>query len=159
MNTLKLCIDPGVYAIAWAIGYNGALIACGYYPTSKVLSIAKAKSENHVKTLLRNFDDTVDKQLFIEKPIHQRNRAINQQDIKNLLVIAKACAVLPDTHMVTPSAWKGTIPKDKHQPRILAMLHHNEQVILKYCRNNNATDHNIIDAIGLFLWTEKRLKR
>lgn len=156
---VTLTIDPGVYAIAWAIGYNGFLHDCGYYYTSKNLAESAKKAKHFIKDLLSNYTNC-EKKLYIEKPTIQRSRNINQQDVINLLFIANACAVLPNTIMVKPATWKGTVPKEIHQPRITGLLTHEETMIYTHCRTGDKElDHNIVDAIGIFLWSQKRLKR
>ena len=51
--------------------------------------------------------------------------------------------------LVTPGYWKGQVPKDIHNARVLAKLTPDEADLVP-------DDHNAIDALGLLLWALER---
>jgi hypothetical protein len=164
MNQLKLCIDPGVKAIAWALGYNGILKACGYYPLGPCLATAAKRAQEMVTQYLTTTGyetKPVMSYVLVERPMYEKDRAINHQDVIDLAIIAGACAAGWDNPvLVEPMKWKGSIPKETHQPRITGSLTHEESIVFSTSRSGKKEiDHNIIDAIGIFLWAERRLQR
>ncbi len=59
--------------------------------------------------------------------------------------------------LVTPAQWKGAVPKEVHQPRILAALTAAEQGVLDAAKVAPTLKNNVVDAIGLGLWAVGRL--
>lgn len=59
---------------------------------------------------------------------------------------------------VEPHQWKGSVPKEIHQPRIWAKLNDKEKSILdKACQGMAPSKrHNVIDAVGIGLWAVGR---
>jgi hypothetical protein len=160
MNILRLCIDPGVSYLSWAYGFQAQLLGCGYYSLGKDLPKAAYNAQNFVKQFLFEMDFTPNKFVTIEKPVYEKNRAINHQNVLDLSLIVGACAVSENTIFITPNQWKGTCKKVIHQKRILPLLQPDELSVYENGKTRNKTlDHNIIDAIGILLWSEKRLKR
>ena len=56
-----------------------------------------------------------------------------------------------NVRMVAPGSWKGQVPKSIHNQRVLTRLSLVERTLV-------LDDHNVIDAIGLFLHTIGRMK-
>ena len=52
--------------------------------------------------------------------------------------------------LVTPGQWKGQVPKDIHNARVMAKLHGDELALVQ------GHDHNAIDSVGLLLWALER---
>lgn len=48
-----------------------------------------------------------------------------------------------------PREWKGQVPKDVHNRRILGKLSASERTILESCGVSQSLQHNVIDAVGL----------
>lgn len=163
MNTLRLCIDPGVSYLGWAYSYQQQMQGCGYHNIGKDLATAAYNAQFFVKAFMSNFDyyTNTKKYVIVEKPVYERNRAINHQHVMNLSLIVGACAsVEKDTYLIEPNKWKGTCKKSIHQRRIFPLLTPDELFVYENCKTGNkALDHNIIDAIGILLWSERRLKR
>ena len=162
-NQLKFCVDPGVSSLAWALGYNGVLRACGYYHLSKSLAEAAQQAAQLVHNYITKtgYERGTTSYLLVERPMFEKDRAINHQDVLNLSVIAGACvgAWSPNV-FVEPMKWKGSVPKEQHQPRITGTLSHAETLVYTSMRTGKKEiDHNIVDAIGILLWAERRLKR
>ena len=56
-------------------------------------------------------------------------------------------------YLISPADWKGSIPKSKHQPRIIAALSEAERALIP----TGALAHNAIDAVGIGLWALGRI--
>ncbi len=82
-----------------------------------------------------------------------RRSKATPQDLMDLNVIAGAMG----TEWVTPSEWKGHVPKDIHQPRILKALDARERALVLFV-NPPSLRHNAIDAIGIGLFALGRLR-
>jgi hypothetical protein len=161
MRTHKICIDPGVHYLGWAMG-SGVLTSCGYKQLSNYRSLDQSikLARTFVEHLLQCIPHNEVKHLIIEQPVFRRGSNINHQNIQNLMDIAEACSVMENTVLVDPMKWKGSVPKVPHQKRIMKTLTPEEISVYNQCRTGVAkNDHNIVDAIGIFLWSERRLKR
>lgn len=58
--------------------------------------------------------------------------------------------------LVHPHEWKGNVPKHIHNARVLAKLTPHERTLIPDLPK--AQLHNVIDAIGLFLWDTGRMR-
>lgn len=66
---------------------------------------------------------------------------------------ARGCKV----YTVAPRTWKGTVPKDKHQPRILSKLTPAELALVPKMPRAGRYQPDAVDAVGLGLWKLGRL--
>jgi hypothetical protein len=133
-------IDPGVHKSAIALWFRGALVFADDMPNVTVYRLA----EN-----LKNA------RVIVETPVLYPTKRKQHKDVRNLLAVAdklKALSVRP--FGVSPSAWKGQVPKKIHGNRIFAELRR-EEILAIVCIEN----HNTIDAVGLGLWFLGRLGR
>jgi hypothetical protein len=133
-----LAVDPGAHT-GWAWG-GDSLVSCG---------LAKRIEE---------IPDTTLDRLVIEIPHPGRGRA-SRQDINALservgAIVERVHA--PQVVRVSPIAWKGAVPKEIHNRRVLASLTPAEQVILADAQIPRSYVHNVIDAIGLWKWAKGR---
>ena len=96
-----------------------------------------------------------------EKPLLTHNRPVNAaadviQRGNDLIATAIRLGRLVEAsrpvqvRYVTPSQWKGQVPKDIHNARVLAKLSPDERALAE------GLDHNGIDALGLLLWALER---
>jgi hypothetical protein len=95
-----------------------------------------------------------------EKPLLTQHRPVNSspdiitrgndliQTAIRLGVYLEACQT-SDATLVYPGQWKGQVPKDIHNRRVLAKLTPAERALVP-------NDHNAIDATGLLLWALER---
>jgi hypothetical protein len=62
--------------------------------------------------------------------------------------------------LVWPHAWKGSVPKDVHNQRVLKTLTAEEVALLprRPRSKKNPYDHNCIDAVGIGLWKLGRMR-
>jgi hypothetical protein len=63
--------------------------------------------------------------------------------------------------LVEPHKWKGSTPKNIHQPRILKCLDYANTRVLEDGLEGVAVSkqHNVVDAVGLGLWRAGVLAR
>jgi hypothetical protein len=96
-----------------------------------------------------------------EKPLLTHNRPVNAAaDVvtrgNDLIATAVRLGRLVEASRplqvcyVTPSQWKGQVPKDIHNARVLAKLRPDELALAE------GLDHNGIDALGLLIWALER---
>lgn len=57
---------------------------------------------------------------------------------------------------VAPHDWKGSVPKEIHNARILAALTQEERALVPSA--GGKPDHNVVDAIGLSMWAWKKFR-
>lgn len=61
-----------------------------------------------------------------------------------------------ETVLVHPHEWKGSVPKHVHNERVLDRLTPHERTLIP--KLPKVQLHNVIDAIGLFLWDTGRMR-
>lgn len=99
--------------------------------------------------------------LVIEVPTVYQHSKADPQDIVKLAFNAGQWAATihkwPDCKVEKPHPiqWKGNVPKDIHNARVLSRLRTEETAILP--RLSKTKSHNMIDAIGLGLWRLRRM--
>lgn len=137
-----LAIDPGTHT-GWALFKDSLLVACGLGDPRT--------STAHV---MRDITDVI-----IEHPvIYSGGRTRNPNDVLKVAVNAGEWAGTYRqkalVRYVTPQAWKGSVPKDVHQPRILAKLAPKEAEVLEASlrRVAKSKHNNVVDAVGLGLF-------
>lgn len=62
-----------------------------------------------------------------------------------------------EAQTVYPRTWKGSVPKDVHNKRVLAALTDEERALLPRRPRAKDFDHNLVDAVGLGLWKLGRM--
>lgn len=140
-----LSIDPGLAnRLGWAFFYDGVLTGCGTRAT--------------IGSIYHKIDrSTV---IVVEEPqVYPVSKGDPNDLIKialdaGILIgsIAPGCLVLP----FKPHMWKGSVPKDIHQRRILKVAG-DIQSMLSLLRSSDRS--HAIDAIGLGLYHLGRLPR
>lgn len=102
--------------------------------------------------------------VIIEKPQwrpHEKKVDIN--DLINLAVMVGRFEQIYKSHgslveLVWPSTWKGSVPKNVHNQRVLACLTKDELSRVPVRPRARTPDHNCVDAIGLGLWKLGRMR-
>lgn len=153
-------IDPGVHHCGLAIWEFGALIWAG---------LVKGEHKDRPWLLADELNNVLDSfncspdHVVIEKPGTVGGRAI-RGDTNDLIALGitvggilftldvSGCCTID---LVTPSQWKGQLPKDKSQARSIGKLSSDEISRIEVPKNKaRATD--VWDAVGIGLWTLKR---
>ena len=141
-----LAIDPGK-STGWALFRREELSACGLVDPTK-----GERPPRH-----EGLDVCV-----VEVPCHQHsdtpsltNDLFKTAFRAGQLAESTGCR---DIVAVSPHAWKGSVPKDLHNERVLKRLTEDERKILyAACRADGkkvsvSLLNNVIDAVGLGLW-------
>jgi len=135
-----LSIDPGVHKSAVAFWHVNALVFADDLKNDEVFRLIKAVGYARV---------------VIETPVLYPTKRKQHKDVNDLLNVVKAMKGAAQTVVgVSPSAWKGQVPKKIHGNRIFNELSREEILAVVSIEN-----HNTIDAIGLGLWVLGRLGR
>lgn len=135
-----LSIDPGVHKSACAIFIDG------------LLTFADDLKNDQAFQLIKNTKNVV---VVVETPVLYPTKRKQHKDVARLLDIAKQMIKTSKTGVgVTPSAWKGQVPKKIHNKRVLSMLSDEEKRRVVSLKN-----HNTVDAVGIGLWFLQRCGR
>lgn len=139
-----LTIDPGTKCTGWAFFSGGVLEDCGL---SRATSIEE--HWHNLKLLIARADRVVS-----EKMYNRGDRTVRVQDLLELNLLAGRLA----REWVYPHEWKGYVPKNIHQPRIIKHMAVDERQILGGVRPLHLR-HNTVDAIGIGLVLLGRMER
>jgi len=145
-----ITIDPGA-CTGWALFTStGRLLVCGVHGDGEAVAWAE-----HITPGMR---------VLIERPDATRGakQKASPEDLAKLFMrvgayLERAEACGGEVTLVRPHAWKGTLAKEIHQPRIIAVLSLEERCLIP--KLPKTKKHNVIDAIGLGLWQVGRLAR
>jgi hypothetical protein len=155
-----VALDLGVHAVGLAIFRDGVLVHADTVTATRPRPPARAQREAEAIQLAWIVAATVGpgKQhaLALEIPVERTGgkRRARTADLISLGIVGGAClAALRPLRVVpvSPAGWKGTVPKETHQPLIWAALTPAEAATVR-------GDHNAVDAVGVGLWALGRLK-
>jgi hypothetical protein len=140
-----LAIDPGVDT-GWSLFLANRLVACG-------LGDPRHSTAHRIKDIAT---------VVVEKPYYYPGSPVNPNDLITLALCAGELAgryrQWAEIRYVFPFQWKGSVPKAKHHPRILAKLDASELAVLKSARRDavnpvqKSKEHNVLDSVGLGLF-------
>ena len=144
-----VAVDPGCEAMGWAIFHDHELVHCG---------LARGKSwydtARDLPTVVKHVD-----LLVVEHPQHYPKSPVDPNTLIKLGFNLGAAAVhFRPVKIVTPTPreWKGQTPKDIHNARVLRKLNDLERERFRGV-TIVSLQHNVLDAIGLGLWSLGRL--
>jgi hypothetical protein len=154
-----LTIDPGQRKgranLGWALFANDRLVEAD----------VESSSENAMPPGCYPFSTEQNPRFaIIEAPRwYPREHRIDTNDLLDLSVLvgelkrhfAERGA---NVELVYPRTWKGTVPKDIHNKRVLAALSKEELAVLPKRPRAKDYDHNVLDAVGLGLWKLGRMR-
>jgi len=130
---LLLAIDPGA-STGWAV-FGGQLLGCGL-------------GDPHVGRAQR---------VVIELPQVYPNHPVPPNDLVTLAFLAGryagGAAAGAEVSTVFPHQWKGNLPKDLCAIRVRAALTPAERTIVDAIDVPDKQKHNVLDAIGIGLFT------
>jgi hypothetical protein len=159
-RSLVLALDPGLQCTGAAIFRYGLLSqvhACRAYEQAD-LALSAKKIAAEVNALFAPNERISG--LVIELPkIYIGKVCADPRDIRDLAVLVGTMLghiganSSPETFLVEPRTWKGTIKKAIHHARIKAQLKENERAIALAAEDRfGARAHNVLDAVGLGLY-------
>ncbi len=158
MDELLITIDPGVHHLGMAVfsvEYKTLIHAC---LVSGLGGAAHPLLETHAPLLLELETQGIKEAVsLVERPkiYDTASQKGDQRDITNLTIVTGivVCVLgkLGPVALVEPSAWKGQVPKDIHNERVMDSLTEDEKNAITWAKQK-ALCHNIIDAIGLGKW-------
>jgi hypothetical protein len=162
-----LSIDPGLEYFAVATwDKNGWLELANFYetqwnpggPPGKAMRTA-AMFDGIFERELRNECERV----VIECPVIYPKSKAPPQDIMHLygavIAIAQVCnQYFVRVDFVEPRAWKGNVPKEIFGKRIVSKLLPKELKAAQLDKFPKTKRHDVVDAIGIGLWSSGRLK-
>ena len=140
MRTL-LAVDPGKHFCGWAFFVDGVLHSCGLDVPDEIALLMHAE------------------RLVIELPqIYRASRTKGDPNdlIDVALVVGQIMASFTDVTLIKPRAWKGTVKKEVMTARIESKLTDAEKALIP--RLSISLRHNVVDAIGIGLFSLGRLK-
>lgn len=152
--TLLVAIDPGKNT-GWAFFQNGALVQCKVSGWVEMFE--------HSDDFMRRFIQPSQLEVLGElpcvysgpRPEDPNDLIVLAEQLGELLALyrARGCSV----QTIHPRTWKGTVPKEHHQPRILSKLSPAELELVPRMPIARRYEHNAVDAVGLGLWKLGRM--
>jgi len=151
-----MAFDPGKLAVGWATADEKGIMRCG---------LVSDKTQPGLLRKLRDMQLGVATQgirVVIEVPqvYRERNWRGDPNDLIDETIVVGALAVLTldaDQKLTRPHGWKGNVPKDIHNRRVKERMTLAEQSVLEECGVKASLAHNVVDAIGMCLWSLGRL--
>jgi len=150
-----LAIDPGVRVLGWAVvdQGDGVLLSCGIAMCKRPADLAMLVAQ--IPSVSTDLGDVV----ICEKMTIRKNdtRCVPSVLLDVQLVGAALSALRASPHtpeFVTPMEWKGAVPKEIHQARILDNLSDTERALIDISSPRQSIKHNIIDAVGIAKWRQ-----
>ncbi len=140
-----LSIDPGLTATGWALWSGQWLMNVGL-----ARSAAKAPLNDRIQgiyeQILRDVGTLPKTRVCERMEVRGLKNKGNPQVLCDLNLLAGFLA----SEWVLPREWKPNLPKEVHQPRILATLTPAERRLVDALRPKSLV-HNAIDAVGIGL--------
>lgn len=166
-----LAIDPGLHATGWAVlsDKTGALQSCGmvrpFAQVSQTHSIAELRSK-----ILKIWEEHVGFSknpavLAVELPQIYQQKFL-KGDPNDLIPLSVMSGLFwasfnpGKCYLPRPASWKGQVPKDIMQARIISKLDTRSKRILAESLQSvpKHLRHNVYDAVGIGLWAFKQLQ-
>ncbi len=147
-----LAFDPGKRAVGWAYFFEGQLKDCGLITEDDSRSLFE-----NLAIFAKQWDEW-ELNIVIEIPqvYRQSKWKGDPNDLIEVAVVSGAlglCFAEKPTRFVKPHDWKGNVPKNIHNDRVLGRLSKPERQIFAEEKSfSKAQAHNVVDAIGLGLW-------
>jgi len=142
-----VAVDPGIKTLGYAEFRGGRLVDVG-------LSRAKGTlGECALAHVARVPDPPGARRVCERMTTRGRKMRFAHQDLMDVSVVAGAMRA--HTYYA-PSDWKGAVPKEIHQPRILAALDDEEKAMVERVKPAKLR-HNAIDAVGIGLYALGRM--
>lgn len=159
---MKLCaVDPGVEATGLALFTDNKLEHVRLVRASSLQSMIQA-----IYYVKWPHDYDVPDLVFIERPVvYPRDGIKKAASLMTVAIVAGAAAAAygretwTTIDFVEPRTWKGSVPKEIHNTRVISILEKDEQEILISSMDDAPPSllHNVIDAVGIGLYKLGRM--
>lgn len=148
-----LAIDPSIRHTGWAL-FNGSNLAdCGLIKAPTKLGQEPMPARiAWVVAAIRTAAPKADILLMEWPQIYAGGGKGDPNGLMAITAIIGGLIALYDSdrcRLVLPREWKGQVPKDVHNARVVASLDGRGRAILDACDAAPSLRHNVIDAIGL----------
>jgi hypothetical protein len=164
---IKLAIDPGLRWCGVALGQGTELVSCALIKNPEMHSrdgMAWAKMAQAVKAWVDTQPQP--QHIVCETPMqympgHHGGKRVDPADILQIQGVVGALAgvlSMAPFQTIYPYQWKGQLPKDVCFNRIKSRLSVEEMAILEGAPCAKSLQHNVGDAIGIWLDSVKRFK-
>lgn len=151
-----IAIDPGVRALGWCVGDTRIQAAgCSIVPSGALHMMAQEHAGHIAWRTFR----------VIVESMEANGARVSPQDLIDVqtvgLLTAARLTDFGEIIPIPPSEWKGSVPKDIHQPRFLSALDPQEAAIVKEAAHKAGKTHakEVWDAVGLYLFHVGRTRR
>lgn len=142
--------DPGKLSLAWAYFEDDVLQQCGLIREKKRQKLHEAFAYEF------GFVDVELAIVEVPQVYQQRFLKGDPNDLIEVALTAGAflsAANALEIDTVRPRGWKGTRPKEVCNALTLKTLSETEKKVLGSCGVPRSLAHNIMDAVGIGLWT------
>lgn len=141
------CSKPGKNT-GWANANDGTLVNCGLWLFDFAPEYVKGYHKIVIEVPQINPND-------LKKP----GASARINDLMQLAICAgqwKQAVRAQETRIVHPHEWKGSVPKDVHNARVFERMSTSERALLPKLPPSKL--HNVIDAVGLYMWDTGRMR-
>lgn len=152
-----ISIDPGKWAIAWALFEESKLSRCGI--TKHPGGAFDDGLRDMVYRVREDSGQHASIKTIVEYPkLYPHSRNINPDDLITLAVVSGACSILGPVRLVHPREWKGAVPKGVSHERVQKRLGELEVAVLSAGLEGviRTLQHNVMDAVGIGVWWRDR---
>lgn len=158
MISALIGIDPGTRALGWVRGTEAGIVISAGCSRVRPGAIADMAAE-HARAIGHGTSHLA----HLEAMHWDGRRPTTVGDLLDVQAVGAivAARVAAEIRMVKPGEWKGTIPKEIHHPRLLAVLDPAERRIVDAaCAQAGATHaKEVLDALGIMMQGARRIGR
>ena len=151
-----MAFDPGKLSVGWATADEHGLARCGLVSDKTQPGLLLKLRSMQLDVATRGIRVVIEvPQVYRER--HWRGDPNDLID-ETITVGALVGWTLDAEQVLTrPHGWKGNVPKDVHNRRVRERLTMVEAGVLAGCGVKSSLAHNVVDAVGMTLWSLGRL--
>jgi hypothetical protein len=150
-----LSLDPGLRACGVGYFVDGKLLQADLVRNTEKTLRGPGAWVTMAQAVLAEFPGEYDVLVVEQQQVYAAGKAKGDPaDLLELAGVVGACTALlswDEVVGVLPKAWKGQVPKEVHNARILKALSHEERNMVELSCAPSLV-HNVIDSVGLGLW-------
>jgi hypothetical protein len=151
-----MTFDPGKLSVGWATADENGIVRCGLVSDKTQPGLLRKLRDMQLDKATRGI------KVFIEVPqiYRERDWRGDPNDLVDETITVGALAAFTldaEQEFKRPHDWKGNVPKSIHNRRVKSRLTLAEAGVLANCGVIPSLAHNVVDAIGMCLWSLGRL--